>query len=236
MVFNRFQRLLVVAMLTTGTMSVRAKNQVECHLGADFVSSYIWRGLDLGHVSVQPEMSVGWRGLSLTAWGSVGLTNKDDAREIDLTLSYETGNLSFGIVDYWSDDCDKHYFYYKHDTGHSFEGFISYDFGPVSASWQTYFAGNDYQEDSGKRAFSSYLELSAPFRLLTCDWNAEVGLVPWKSGTYEVNRFNVTNISLRATKAIRITKSFSLPLFGQLVANPASKHFHFVFGLTLKAL
>ena len=236
MVFNRFQRLLVVAMLTASTMSARAKNQVECHLGADFVSSYIWRGLDLGHVSVQPEMSVGWRGLSLTAWGSVGLTNKDDAREIDLTLSYETGNLSFGIVDYWSDDCDKHYFYYKHDTGHSFEGFISYDFGPVSASWQTYFAGNDYQEDSGKRAFSSYFELSAPFRLLTCDWNVEVGIVPWKSGTYEVNRFNVTNISLRAMKAIRITKSFKLPLFCRLVANPASKNFHFVFGLTLKAL
>jgi hypothetical protein len=145
--------------------------------------------------------------------------------------------LSFGIVDYWTDDNDNRYFYYRENgTGHSFEGFVSYDFGPVSASWQTYFAGNDYQNDNGKRAWSSYFEVSAPFRLATCDWEAKVGLVPWKSGTYEVNSFNVTNLSLRATKAIQITDTFALPLFGQLVANPASQHFYFVFGLTIKAL
>ena len=93
-------------------------------------------------------------------------------------------------------------------TGHLFEGFISYDFGPVSASWQTYFAGNDYQNDeNGKRAYSSYFELSAPFCFATFDWDAKVGLVPWKSGTYEVSGFSVTNLSLCATKAIHITKN-----------------------------
>ncbi len=234
---NNLKGFVIVAMLSTGTMGAWAQSKVECHIMADMVSSYIWRGQNMGHVSLQPELSVEWKGLSLAAWGSVGLTNfKDDSREVDLTLTYTTGGLSFGIVDYWDDGNDGRYFYYKHGTGHSLEGFISYDFGPVSASWQTYFAGNDYQEDNGKRAFSSYFELSAHFRLATCDWEAAIGLVPWKSGMYEVNRFNVTNLSLRATKAIKITESFNLPLFGQLVANPASKHFYFVFGLTLKAL
>ena len=229
---------VIVALLPTAIMGVRAQSQVECHLMADIVSNYIWRGQDMGHVSLQPELSVAWKGLSLAAWGSVGLTNhKDDVREIDLTLTYMTGGLSFGIVDYWDDGNDSRYFYYKQNgTGHAFEGFISYDFGPVSASWQTYFAGNDYQIDNGKRAYSSYFELSAPFRLANCDWDAKVGLVPWKSSIYEVSGFNVINLSLRATKAIHITKSFDLPLFGQVVANPASQHFYFVFGLTLKAL
>jgi hypothetical protein len=246
MVSNKLERvylknlkiLVIVAMLSTASMGVRAQSQVECHLMADIVSNYVWRGQELGHVSLQPELSVEWKGLSLAAWGSVGLTNhKDDIREIDLTLTYATGGLSFGIVDYWDDGDDSRYFYYKKDgTGHAFEGFVSYDFGPVSASWQTYFAGSDYQVDDDKRAYSSYFELSAPFRLATCDWDAEVGLVPWKSGIYEVSGFSVTNLSLRATKAIHITKSFDLPLFGQLVANPASQHFYFVFGLTLKAL
>ena len=225
--------MMIVTMLLAGTTGVWAQSQVEGHLGADIVSNYIWRGQDLGHVSLQPELSVAWKGLSLTVWGSVGLSDKDDSREVDLTLSYETGGLSFGIVDYWNDENDKHYFYYKQDgTGHSFEGFISYDFGPVSASWQTYFAGNDYKGD-GKRAYSSYFELSAPFRLATCDWDARAGLVPWKSGMYDVSGFSVTNLSLRATKAIKISKSFELPLYGQVVANPASRHFYFVFGLTL---
>ena len=159
---------------------------------------------------VQPELAVAWKGLSLAAWGSVSLSHNNDVREIDLTLSYNTGNLSFGIVDYWDDGNDNRYFFYKNGTGHAFEGFISYNFGPVSASWQTYFAGNDYQEDdgehqssNGKRAYSSYFGLSAPFRLATCDW-------------------------------IHITKSFDLPLFGQVIANPASQHFYFVFGFTLQ--
>ena len=236
--YINLKTFLIVTMLWTGMMSIWAQHKVEGHLGADVVSNYIWRGQDLGHVSLQPELSVEWKGLSLSAWGSVGLTNhKDDAREIDLTLSYETNGLSLGIIDYWDDSCDTRYFYYKKDgTGHSFEGFVSYDFGPVSASWQTYFAGNDYQEDNGKRAYSSYFELSAPFCLVTCDWVARVGLVPWKSGIYEVSGFSITNLSLRATKAIRISNSFELPLFGQLIANPASQHFYFVFGLTLKAL
>ena len=246
MVSNKFERVyhkklkifVIVAMLSTACIGVRAQSQVEGNLMADIVSNYIWRGKELGHVSLQPELSVAWKGLSLAAWGSVGLTNhKDDVREIDLTLTYMTGGLSFGIVDYWDEGNDSRYFYYKKDgTGHAFEGFVSYDFGPVSASWQTYFAGNDYQDDNGKRAYSSYFELSAPFRFATCDWDAKIGLVPWKSGIYEVNGFNVTNLSLRATKTIQITKSFELPLFGQIVANPASQHFHFVFGLTLKAL
>lgn len=231
--------LLFVAMLSTGCMgSVKAQSKVEAHLKADVVSEYNWRGLSLGHASLQPEMSAGWKGLSLTAWGSVGLTaHKDDAREIDLTLQYETGGLSLGIIDYWTDASDSRYFYYRNeDTGHSFEGFLTYDFGLASASWQTFFAGNDFQTDSDKRAFSSYFELSAPFRLATCDWDATFGLVPWRSDYYDTNGFSVTNLSLRATKDIQITKSFALPLFGQLIANPASQQFYFVFGFTLKAL
>ena len=185
---------MIVTMLLASNSGIRAQNQVECHLKADFVSNYIWRGQDLGHVSLQPELSVAWKGLSLAAWGSVGLSHSNDAREIDLTLSYETGDMSFGIVDYWNEGNDNRYFFYKYGTGHAFEGFISYNFGPVSASWQTYFAGNDYQDDNGKRAYSSYFGLSAPFRLATCNWEAEVGFVPWKSGTYEVNSFSVTSI------------------------------------------
>ena len=223
MSFDRSKRkFMIVAMLLVCNSGIWAQNQVECHLKADFVSNYIWRGQDLGNVS---------------------LSRSSDAREIDLTLTYETGGLSFGIVDYWSEGNDSRYFFYKYGTGHAFEGFISYNFGPVSASWQTYFAGNDYQEDDGeyqssndKRAYSSYFGLSAPFRLATCDWEAEVGFVPWKSGTYEVSSFNVTNLSLRATKAIQISQSFELPLFGQVIANPASQHFYFVFGFTLQAL
>ena len=214
-----------------------ARGRLKGSLEADVVSRYIWRGLELGHVSLQPRLSVGWRGLNLTVEGNVGLTGHgDDPNEIDLTLAYETGGLSFGVNDYWDDQADQRYFYYKKDgTGHSFEAIVCYDFGPVSASWQTVFAGDDCQEVSGKRAFSSYLELSAPFRLVTCEWEAVAGVVPWASDYYETDGFSVTSLSLRATKEVQITRKFALPLFCELVANPATQKLYFIAGLTLKA-
>ena len=236
---RRVKRQLLAALLAAGiTASAQAQSKPRAGLRADFVSTYVWRGLKQAGVSLQPEVAVGWKGLNFSVWGSVALTaGKEDINEIDLTLSYQRGGLSFGIIDYWNDANHTPYFYYKgNTTGHSFEGYAGYDFGPVSVSWQTIFAGNDYQEADGKRAWSSYIQLLAPFRLLTCEWEGELGLVPWASDYYSAKGFRVTNISLRATKAIKITKSFSLPLFVQLIGNPTSEKMYFLGGFTLKAL
>jgi len=231
-----WKRPLLAAVLAICTMgSSWAKDKIDGSLTVDIVSNNIWRGQHLGDVSIQPELWVAWKGLCLSAWGNVGLSNNKDPREIDLTLSYETGGLSFGIIDYWNDWNDSRYFYYKRDTGHAFEGYLAYDFGPLHVSWQTFFAGNDYKADSDKRAWSSYFEVAAPFRLITCQWKATAGLVPWVSDYYDTRGFSVTNLSLWVTKDIKITNSFSLPLFGQIVANPASQNLYFVAGLTLKA-
>ncbi len=207
-------------------------------IAADFVNEYIWRGLKLGDVAVQPTFGVGYKGLSLTAWGSYGLSNKDDVKEMDLTLAYAIGGLNIGITDYWFSeglDPDARYFKYNaHSTNHVFEANIGYDFGPVALQWYTNFAGNDGQNKSGRRAYSSYFEASVPFRLATVDWTGTVGAVPYASSYYGTNGFAVTNLSLRATKDIRVTDSFSIPVFGQLTGNPCSQKAYLVLGFTLQ--
>jgi Bacterial protein of unknown function (Gcw_chp). len=77
---------------------LKAQDNVETSVGADIVSGYIWRGQDLGGVSVQPSLSVSYKGLSLGAWGSVGLESKD-TKEFDLTLGYSTGGFSVSVTD-----------------------------------------------------------------------------------------------------------------------------------------
>ena len=57
--------------------------------------------------------------------------------------------------------------------------------------------------------------------------------MPWKAAYYETSGFAVTNVSLGVTKDIHITDSFSLPIFGRLIANPSEQHFYFVAGFTL---
>jgi len=232
------RKIVILAMGLVLSSTALAQDRVETTIAADFVSEYIWRGLKSGDVSVQPTLGVGYKGLSLTAWGSYGLSNKDDVKELDLTLAYSTGGLNIGITDYWFSeglDPDARYFKYDaHGTNHLFEANIGYDFGPVALQWYTNFAGNDGLNKSGKRAYSSYFEASVPFRLATVDWTATAGAVPFATTTYGTTGFAVTNLSVRAAKEIRVTDSFAIPIFGQIVANPCAQKAYLVFGFTLQ--
>lgn len=229
--------LLAMGMVLSGT--ALAQDELETTVKADAVSSYIWRGQDLGNVALQPTLAVGYRELSLTAWGSVGLANTADTKEFDLTLGYTIGGLNIGITDYWFNqmaggDLEGRYFKYDaHATNHVFEANIGYDFGFASLQWYTNFAGNDYKED-GTRAYSSYMEIVVPFKLSAVDWTATVGAVPSSSVQYGTNGFAVTNLALKAAKSIRITDTFSIPLFAQIAANPCSQKAYLVLGFTLQ--
>ena len=85
----------------------------------------------------------------------------------------------------------------------------------------------------GKRAYSSYFEVAAPFKLATCDWTATVGAVPYATDFYGTNGFAVTNLAVRASKDIKVTDSFSIPIFGEVSANPCSQKAYLVVGMSL---
>ena len=232
------KKIVLMAMMIATGFSATAQDKIETTISADFVNQYIWRGQDLGDVSLQPTLGIGYKGLSLTAWGSVGLTDPLDTKEFDLTLAYTIGGFNIGITDYWFNiglDPDGRYFKYEaHGTNHLFEANIGYDFGFASLQAYTNFAGNDGMNKDGKRAYSTYVELAAPFKLATVDWSAAVGAVPFATTSYGTNGFAVTNVSLKATKDIKVTDSFSIPIFGQVVANPCSQNAYLVFGFTLQ--
>lgn len=210
--------------------TAKAQDKVETSVGADVVSSYIWRGTDCGGVSIQPGLSVGYKGFSIGAWGSVGLESTD-TKELDLTVGYSTGGFSAAITDYWFDGAEVPYFKYSsHSTAHVFEATLGYDFGPLAISWNTNFAGDDYNKANGDRAYSTFVGLTAPFKLGGLDWEAEVGFTPWE-GAYS-DKLNVTDIGLKAAKEIKITDSFSLPAFAQVIFNPNADKAYFVFGLS----
>ena len=208
-----------------------AQDKVEATLGVDLVNQYIWRGQDLGNMSLQPSLGVDWKGLSLSTWGSVGITNAADTKELDLTLDYTIGGFSVGITDYWFSNGS--YFQYKaHKTTHIWEAGIGYDFDFLSIQWYTNFAGDDGLNKDGKRAYSSYFELSAPFQLGGLDWTATLGAVPYATSSYGANGFCVTNVSLKATKDIQFKNGFHLPVFAGLTANPRSEKMYLLCGVS----
>ena len=231
------KKIACLAMMLVASATAFAQDEIETTVSADVVSQYIWRGQDLGSVSLQPTLGVSYKGLSLTGWGSVGLTEPADTKEFDLTLAYTIGGLNIGVTDYWFDNIGPETRYFKYDahgTNHVFEANIGYDFGFASIQLYTNFAGNDGTKKDGKRAYSSYGEIAVPFKLAAVDWSATIGAVPHYTTSYGTTGFAVTNVALKATKDIKVTDSFSIPVFGQVVANPCAQKAYLVFGLTLQ--
>lgn len=223
--------LILLSLTGWAVFSFNAKAQ-EVELGADLVSNYIWRGTKCGNASIQPSISVGYKGLSFTAWGSSNFTGSDF--ELDLTAGYKLGNLELAITDYYvtTEDEPYPYFRYKTGNGHVFEGSVAYTVSekiPLTLSWNTYFAGTDNLYKA--HDYSTYIELSYPFTLWGVDFTPEAGLTPWK-GVY-ADGFNVVNLAIEAAREIPLTKSYALPISAKLIFNPAENNAFMVFGIAI---
>ena len=226
-------------------------------VGADVVSSYVWRGAYQAGVSVQPGLGVELAGVSLSSWGSVDLGH-GEFKEVDFSLGYSIAGLSIAVTDYWwAGEGAFSYFsrnnaYDPNDpdkktSDHLFEGTLAYTLPveklPLTLSWSTFFAGNDFKTDAnGKvsRAFSTYVEASFPFTVKDVALDVALGVRPWESPAYEAadppdyysTDFAFVNLSLKASKELKVTESFTLPVFGQLIFNPNAEDIFLVFGIS----
>lgn len=217
------------------TTTTAPSSALEASLSADLVSGYIWRGQDLGGVSIQPGFGIGWKGLTLGMWGSASF-EKDDTKEVDILLGYSYGGFSVGITDYWFNDGPGYFKYGAHDTAHVFEAGVGYDFGPVALNWYTNFAGNDGVTGKGKRAYSSYVEVSAPFKISFLDWKAELGATPWSTSFYNSHGFAVINIGIGAAHTFDISDKFGLTLSAKGTFNPRDNKAYLVAGVSVASL
>ncbi|WP_106830982.1 hypothetical protein [Parabacteroides pacaensis] len=226
------KRNVAIAVMVACVSSWSSKAQ-EVNVGADLVSNYVWRGMKCGDASFQPSLSLGYKGISVTAWGSTDFTG--NAFELDLSVGYSIGGFNLAITDYYvTDDINTHpYFKYHITDGHIFEGTVAYTFSekvPITLSWNTNFAGNDVDEKA-EQNYSTYMEASYPFTLWSVDMGAELGITPWK-GMY-ADKFNVVNIGIKASKVIELSSKFSISPYTKLIFNPAADKAFIVFGINI---
>ncbi len=245
--------LAVMPMMHAQAQAVINEDSVEVYLDADLVSRYMWRGLDKGGISIQPEAYVSWRNLTLKAVGNVGF-NKEDAKELNLTLGYEWNGFNIGVTDYWKSgiDANDRYFAYEKKGAHQFEANLGYMCQFFSLQAYTMFWGNDFTI-SGRRAYSTYAELSVPFKLGGCDMKAAVGGTFFESAGYQEVLMNqgflgdetiyknnylyakgasCVMASLRATRTLDLGK-MHLPVYAELHANPYLRTAAFLVGVSI---
>lgn len=251
---------VIVAFFWIVNTCTAQNKDIRFNVQGDLVSSYIWRGMYQSGAAIQPTLGISVKGFSLTAWGSVDFTGQGH-KEADLTAAYSIKGFTVSLADYWwagqassntagekaNTDVDnagrnKYFNFDHHNTRHILEAGLAYTLPvekfPISLAWYTMFWGSDKKVSNKgkiKNAYSSYLELNYPFTVKTVELNATFGASPFQSpGNYCNGGFAVTNVSLKATKTIRFTENFNLPVFTQAVWSPSREDVHFVFGITLK--
>lgn len=235
--------LLIMLSLSvlTKQASAQTSQDIEFNLSGDLVSSYVWRGFKQAGASVQPALSVSAKDFTLGVWGSTDIAGKDK-KEVDFYASYTKSGFQLKITDYWWDGegVGRYFSYPEEDySGHLLEAGVTYTLPerfPLSLSWNTFFLGKGNKKANGDNSFSTYIELAYPFRVNDVDLTVSTGFIPWNSAVYgpEMDGFKFTSIQFGASKDIKITESFSVPLYINVIGNPAREDIHLVLGITIK--
>lgn len=245
---------MVVSVLLCSATNLKAQSNFS--ISTDFQSRYIWRGQALGKniPSIQPGIKYNWKGLNVGAWGAFS-TSELTSQELDLYVSYTFLKDMFTVIvtDYAfpQDNSPFKYFDYdKNTTTHVFEGGLVFN-GlknlPLSASLYMNFYGNDTKNNKGNNVFSTYGEVSynpicekintsfsffAGFALN--GGYREENISPLEptiyKGFYGNEGFAFVNLGIGATKTLKITDSFSLPINTKLIINPDANKAYFTVG------
>ncbi|MCE1188708.1 MAG: hypothetical protein LWX56_06150 [Ignavibacteria bacterium] len=224
--------------MCAGTMfaqeEAKAEKPYSFSSGLDFVSSYNWRGQDLGKSpAIQPYAAVSAYGFEFGTWGSYAFNSEalNDAgvkvpfTEIDLNLKYKltthSGTFAIEAVDFFYPYMGKPYSHYNlnEDPAHMVNVALHYtgkECCPVSLLVD-YSAINDPDK-------SIYIEAAYPVKF----GETEVGLVCGvakgkdKSVLYDVDgsKLAFVNTGFTVTKNITFSKEFSMPIATSFIFNP----------------
>lgn len=253
--------LASIALLGVTSTNMKAQEDPQASLQIDMLSTYMWRGTEVGGICIQPSAELKWMDATLKVMGSTGL-RKDDVKEIDVSLGYNWQDFNFGLTDYWEtglDDGNDLYFSFSpRRSGHRLELNVGYTYKFLTFQAYTMVFGNDYKYKNmqelnarnGKRAFSTYIEAGAKFLWATLDWDAHLGITPFvgantieqvgerdgyplmKKVYFYADGPSVVRASVRMTKHFKFG-DLKCPVFAELHTNPYMKTANFMVGFSI---
>lgn len=233
---------LLVALISQIIIAQTAKVDVN----ADLVSRYIWRGTNVNESpNIQPSITLTVGGLSAGFWGSYCIANTSEtnsfSHEIDTWIQYDyslSNGMSIGaiITDYYFPQAGvrfgnfNNYDNTKGPGAHTFEAGILFkgsEAFPISLSGYM-----NFYNDAGN---STYFQIDYPVELKDVSLNFFIGASAGSKenpGFYNTETFNIINAGITASKSIKITEDYSLPVYTSFIINPRTDIAYMVFGLS----
>lgn len=237
------------------------QNQKPVEFGADIMSRYIWRGVNLGgsSPSIQPWIKYNISSkdslhlLTAGTWGAYTYSPTSN-QEVDLYLTYTYKNfISLTVTDYFfpeyfnTKERSRYFNYDKDSTCHVFEGIISFngtDKIPFTLLFGMNFYGNDARRinndgSTGKIFMTKYIETGYKHNIEGVDFNVFVGVAldkPNKDrgelGFYGNTTSGIINLGMKVSKSIQVSNQYALPIQASIITNPEAENIFMVFGIS----
>ncbi len=259
---NRFFKVIAgVALFASIAVNGFSQDESPVQFGADVMSRYIWRGVNLGgsSPSLQPWIKYNMKSkdsnhvLSLGAWGAYTFSQTSN-QEVDLYLTYTYKSvISLTVTDYFFPEYystkgrSRYFGYDKDSTCHVFEGVISFN-GTKKIPFTFLFAMNFYGNDarkinndgsSGDIFMTKYVEVGYKKNIKGIDFNAFIGAAldkPNKDkgelGFYGNKTSGIINLGVKVSKSIQISDKYALPVQASLITNPEAENIFLTFGIS----
>lgn len=217
--------VLVVLSLVAVTLTTYSQPKIsEAELM--FLSRHIWRGERLGTaLSIEPSVTATAGRFSFNVWAA--FTPDNSYTEIDLIPSYQFDYFELSLLDYYNPVVGEKNQYLKFDkqsNRHSVEVTLdNYEVEKHRFKWMvaTFILG-DQNEETGNPYYSTYVELSYPFTLLTIDMEPSCGFTPARG--YYADQLDVVSTAFSLGKEIEFNAPFTIPLTLSFIHNPSTSN------------
>ncbi|HOM65521.1 MAG TPA: hypothetical protein PK591_06860 [Ignavibacteriales bacterium] len=226
------------------------KSLVNFDFGADVVSRYVWRGMELGyntpHIQPWGTFTFDFESagkVDFGFWASYGLASESSKySENDFNFKYSNnfgfGTISLMVNDYYYPYLGQFSNFEKDGNGsHTIEVGLSYE-GTEELPLRVLVTTNVHNMAllaNGDKEKTLYAELGYNLNLGEVSLSPFVGVAQGESLWHQVttDKVEVINVGFTASKSIKITDAYSLPVAASWIWNPHLKTTYTVFKVSL---
>ncbi len=240
--------LIVISFILT-CVSINAQD-FSVNAGGDFVSLYVWRGLNINdQPNIQPYINFEYSGLHAGFWGSYGiahLNSTDDnysfKSEIDTYLEYNLEinnslNISALVTDYYFPNGGIKIGNYNNYDNQNGAGAHTIEAGLIFSGAECFpLSLSGYINVYNDKGNNTYFEIAYSTILNDFGIDISAGAAGGSKDNpeyYGTDKFNLIQLGLKISKSIKISDTFSFPVFCSYTLNPNSENAYLVLGISL---
>jgi hypothetical protein len=211
--------------------------------GADFVSRYLWRGMEFGSApNIQPAFFLACKGFELGFWGSYAFNSSELASEesdIYLTYTYALDSdmtMSFALTDYYYPNAGIGWGNFNNYNDKSGAGAHMVEMGfSLTGPTGLPLGISAYCNVFNDPGHNVYFQLDYPLAIGETDLNLTLGATGGSQANpnyYGTEKFAVINMGMQISKTIKLSESLSIPANISYTMNPRLEKSYITLGLS----